>query len=108
MKITFEDILSKKQWLHKELLNSLTGEVMTKTEEDQFFDVKLLVNNIELEPQVLNKIINNIEKYIEEKAKDLINDELNEAKEKSEKLSELINGVCNEIKEEFNINDGDF
>ncbi len=27
MKITVEELLSKKEWLHKELLNSFTGDM---------------------------------------------------------------------------------
>ena len=46
MKVTFQEVLSRKTWLQKEMLNSLTGDNITKASEDQFYDVKLLINGI--------------------------------------------------------------
>lgn len=108
MRITFEEILSKKQWLHKEMLNSLTGDVITKASEDQFYDVKLLVNGVELEPVLYNSLMSNIEKYIEEEAKSLVRQQLEAAEEKSKKLCELIEAAKNSIIDEFNLDTEDF
>ena len=30
MRITFKETLSRKEWLHKELMESLTGDIITK------------------------------------------------------------------------------
>lgn len=108
MKITFEETLSRKEWLHKELMESLTGDIITKASEDQFYDVKLLVNGVELEPTFYNKLVNNIEKYIDAEAKSLIRQKLEDAEEKSRKLSELIDVAKNSIIDEFNLDDEDF
>jgi ferritin-like metal-binding protein YciE len=108
MKITFEETLSRKEWLHKELMESLTGDIIAKASEDQFYDVKLLVNGVELEPAFYNKLVNNIEKYIDSEAKSLVRQKLEEAEEKSRKLSELIDAAKNSIIDEFNIDDEDF
>ena len=108
MKITFEETLSRKEWLHKELMESLTGDIITKASEDQFYDVKLLVNGVELEPAFYNKLVNNIEKYIDAEAKGLVRQKLEEAQEKSRKLSELIDAAKNSIIDEFNLDDEDF
>jgi len=72
MKITFSELLSTTEWLHTELLESLTGEAFLQASKDQFYEVKLLVNGIELEPQLLNRIFKNIEKHIDEQAKSLV------------------------------------
>ena len=108
MKITFEETLSRKEWLHKELMESLTGDIITKSSEDQFYDVKLLVNGVELEPTFYNKLVNNIEKYIDAEAKSLVRQKLEEAEAKSRKLSELIEVAKNSIIDEFNLDDEDF
>ena len=57
MKITFEELLSKKEWLHSELLNSLPHEIVSKASEDQFYDVKLVINGVEVEPKMYNDIM---------------------------------------------------
>ena len=108
MKITFDETLSRNEWLHRELMNSLTGEVITKASEDRFYEVKLLVNGIELEPQLFNKIVNNIEKYIDEQAKLLVREKLVEAENKIRKLSEMIDEVSYKIIEEFNLDEQEF
>ena len=108
MKITFEETLSRKEWLHKELMESLTGDIIIKASKDQFYDVKLLVNGVELEPTFYNKLVNNIEKYIDAEAKSLVRQKLEAAEEKSRKLSELIDAAKNSIIDEFNLDDDDF
>lgn len=108
MKITFEELLSRKEWLHTELLNSLNGDLITKASEDGFYQVKLLVNGVELEPKLFNKIVNNIENYIDEQAKSLIKEKLVEAENKVRKLSELFDKVAYKIKDEFNLDECEF
>jgi uncharacterized protein YllA (UPF0747 family) len=104
MKITFKELLSRKEWLHTELMNSLTSDLVIKASEDQFYEVKLLVNGIDLEPQLFNSIMNNVEKYIENQAKSLITEKLEEADNKARKLSELIDEVSEKIKNDFDLN----
>lgn len=108
MKITFEEVLSRKEWLHTELMNSLTGDLITQASEDRFYNVKLLVNGVELEPQLFNKIVNNIEKYIDEQAKSLVIEKLEEAENKVRRLSELFDEVATKIKSEFNLDEREF
>mgnify|MGYP003544360237 CR=1 FL=1 len=108
MRITFRETLSRKEWIHKELMESLTGDIITKASEDQFYDVKLLVNGVELEPAFYNRLVNNIEKYIDVEAKSLVRQKLEDAEEKSRKLSELIDAAKNSIIDEFNLNISDF
>ena len=107
MKITFEETLSRKEWLHKELMSSLTGDIITKATEDQFYDVKLLVNGVELEPTFYNRLVDNIEKYIDAEAKSLVHQKLVEAVNKSRKLTEIIEAAKNSIIDEFNLDDSD-
>ena len=87
MKITFDETLSRKEWLHRELLNSLTGDIIEKATEDRFYDVKLLVNGVELEPTIYNDLVGGIEKYVEQEARSLINEKVDGI------MTELNNGV---------------
>ena len=103
MKVTFQEVLSRKEWLQRELLNSLTGEMITKASEDQFYDIKLLVNGVELEPQIFNDIMNGVEKYIDGEAKALLKYQLEKAECKIKKLDELINEAADKIRSEFGI-----
>lgn len=108
MKITFEELLSRKEWLHVELMNSLTGDIIEQASEDRFYDLKLLVNGIELEPNFYNKLINNIDKYIDEQAKSLIREKLEEAENKVRKISEMFDEIAYRLKDEFNLDEREF
>ena len=103
MIVTFEEVLSKKEWLHSELLNSLTGEMIQKAAADGFYDIKLLVNGEELEPEFFNKIMNNVEKYIIKQAKSYLVEKLEESSQKIRKLEELYTQAANKISEEFDL-----
>ena len=103
MKVTFQEVLSRKTWLQKEMLNSLTGDIITKASEDQFYDVKLVINGVEIEPKIFNDIMNGIEKYIDAEAKELVKIKLEKAEYKVRKLDELISDASDKIREEFDL-----
>lgn len=104
MKITFKDVLSKQEWLHKELMNSLTGDVIVKASNDRFYEVKLLVNGIELEPKFFNDLVNNIGKYIDAEAEKLAAEKIAKISERQNILLNVIDEAIYKIKDEFNIN----
>lgn len=104
MKVTFEEVVSGKTWLQNELLNSLDGDTITKARNDGFYDVKLLVNGVELEPQLFNKIMDGIASYIDAQAKSLVKEKLENAENKARKLESLIIEASNKIQEEFDLN----
>lgn len=105
MKITFEELLSRKEWLHTELLHSLTGDVINKASEDQFYEVKLLVNGIELEPTFFNNLVNGIEKYVDKEANSLLEAKLEKCEFSVERLKEYIYEASYKIREEFELKD---
>lgn len=108
MKITFKDVLSKQEWLHKELMNSLTGDVIVKASNDRFYEVKLLVNGIELEPKFFNDLVNNIGKYIDAEAEKLAAEKIAKISERQNILLNVIDEAIYKIKDEFNINTEDY
>lgn len=103
MRVTFEDTLSRKEWLHKELLDSLTEEVINKAREDQYYEVKLLVNGVELEPEFYNDLVNNITDHIEAQAKSMVVEKLNLAEEEAEKLYQLVKETKENIINKFGL-----
>lgn len=107
MRITFEEVLSKKEWIHSELLNSLDGDTINEATKEGAYEVKLLVNGKELEPKFFNDLVNNIEKYIDSRAKQIVEDRLYEAEMKARKLEEMIKQATDYIREEFNIQSED-
>ena len=108
MKITFKDVLSKQEWLHTELMNSLTGDVIVKASNDRFYEVKLLVNGIELEPKFFNDLVNNIGKYIDAEAEKLAAEKIAKISERQNILLNVIDEAIYKIKDEFNINTEDY
>lgn len=107
MRITFDDTVNKKDWLHRCLLSSLTAEAIDSGMPERAYEVKLLVNNLELEPHILKDLIENIEKHIDNEAKLLADNILTEALEKARKLESLVEIAGEKIREEFNITQQD-
>ena len=103
MKITFEEVLSNEDWIHKELLNSLDGDTISNAAKDGAYEVQLLVNGTKLEPKFFNDLVNNIEKYVDAQAKQLVENKLYEAERKAQKLEEMIKQATDDIREEFDI-----
>lgn len=103
MKITFQELLSDKQWLHTELLNSIPLDLVNKASKDMYYDVKLIVNGVELEPELYNKILQNVELYINDQAKQLVIEKLEDAEAKIQKLTQMLETAVENIKEEFDI-----
>jgi mevalonate kinase len=103
MKITFEEVVSRKEWIHKEILNSVTTDIINKAFEDQFYEVKILINGIELEPKFYNDLITNIDSYVDREAKNMIKEKLEEALNDAMKLNDLIEEASDKIREKFGI-----
>lgn len=107
MKITFDDTINKKDWLHRCLLSSLTDEAIHSGIETRSYEVKLLVNGIELEPKTLDDLLTNVEKYIDSEAKALFEKTYTEPAErlrlKMNKLEDIIKDAKDKIIEEFEI-----
>ena len=103
MKVTFEEIRSKKSWLQRELLGSLTGELISKAAEDGFYDIQLSVNGVLIEPALFNKIMDNIEHYIDSEAKFLVAEKLDEAGQKANDLNNLIQNITDNIRETYKL-----
>lgn len=108
MKITFEEVLSEKDWLTKELLNSLPSDIVKDSIEKRYYDVKLNINGIDVEPHLFNYIMNNIEKVVEDRAKEMILDKFDVVESKLSNLSHLFDLVRGKIAEDFNIKNEDY
>ncbi len=103
MIITTDELLQKKEWLHTELLQSLPDSIIHQVAKDQFCDVKLLVNGVELEPSFYNDLVKNIAIHIKYQAKSLVLEKLDVSDYMADKLSEIIRSAIENITTEFNL-----
>jgi hypothetical protein len=92
-------------------MNSLTGECIESGREKQQYEVKLLVNGIELEPKLLEDLILNVVKHIDIEALKVADDKLKDALHDVEDLNDIIKEVSYKIRDKFDIpnleHDGD-
>lgn len=103
MLITFEDTLNKRDWLHSCLLNSLTFEAIESGEKTRTYEVKLLVNGIELEPTTLNTLLSNVEKFIDNEARNLAATKLQEIMSKASDYMDLIESAKSNLQDMIDI-----
>jgi hypothetical protein len=108
MKITCDEVLKEKQWLNAELSHSLTPDLIDQAIKLGYYEVKLIVNGVELEPQLFNDIVNGIEMYIKKEANSIVAEELYQAKYKINRLEQLIEEAAYKIREEFDIKEEDY
>ena len=95
--------------LYKEILTSLTHETIhseNRGDDGYIYDVKLLVNGIAIEPQLLTRLLEKIESYIDKEAKALISDKITTSIDNFEsKLLDILDevkGHANELNEVLN------
>lgn len=95
MLINFKDALSQKTWLKKELMQSLNDECFINLPEGQdWWDVKLVVNGIDVEPVWFNSIMTKLEEHIEAEAKKMFKEHLEEIQDKlNEKTKKLLDDI---------------
>ncbi|QQO97077.1 hypothetical protein Nekkels1_72 [Cellulophaga phage Nekkels_1] len=103
MKITFEQVLSRQEWIHRELLSSLDGDTISEAQEKGVYEVKLLINGKELEPKFFNDLMNRLELYIKEEAREMIEEKLFKVEQKGIRLEEIVKLATEKIRDEFNI-----
>lgn len=109
MKITFDETVQADTWLTRELLNSLNNEAIQSGTEKREYEVMLSVNGILLEPKLLQDLLANTEKHIDQEAAILSNKILNDTMEpvrfKMQELEEIIEQAKDKVRQQFNIED---
>lgn len=104
MKIKFAEVFSEKDWIHKELMCSLNEEIINKAKEDSFFEVKLLVNGVELEPEWFNYIMSEIEQHIDQRARKIAFEKFSDAQEKINSIIRILGIAEESLKCELGVN----
>lgn len=100
MKLSFEEVLSRKQLLHQEILSSLKDEHFKDLDPNaNEWDVKLVINGIECTPILLNDIWNNLEKYIDREAKLLLANQYEEVQSKIRNLDNHLSDIISNLEE---------
>jgi len=65
MKIPFKDAIGKNDLLHITLMNCLTPEVIDSAREKEEYEVRLVVNGVDLDPTTLNLFQDKAEEWVE-------------------------------------------
>ncbi len=105
MKLTFKELLSRSEHLHDEVTSSVPDEVWGKLGEDKFYDVKLVINGIECEPRIYNKIIKNFDKYIETEAQNIVKDRFQDIESEADRLNEIIKNQISNLVDKLHYED---
>lgn len=111
MKMSFDCVNGQNEWIHSEIFSSLNIDQINEIHEKDpsGYDVKLIINGIEVEPSIFNLIMNNVEKFIKKEAHEMINEKLSEASSQVNILHNLVAEAGDKIREQFDIDpDEDF
>lgn len=103
MKISFQDAIHKNDLLHIALMNCLTPEVIESAREAEEYDVKLVVNGVELDPTTLNLFQDKAEEWIETRGKEIAAEKFHEAAKAAEDFSIMVNDIKNKLIEKYGI-----
>lgn len=103
MKITFDEVLSRNEPIQRELLNSLPLDIVEKAMDDGFYNIKILINGIEVEPKIFNDIMNRLEERIQSEAKSYVQNKLQEAENEAHKLQQMVKDVQFKIMETYQL-----
>lgn len=111
MKILTKE-LGNNTWLKYELLSSIDHKLIEKISINKEFEVKILIDGVEHEPVILQKIFDNITSYIENEGKKIAANKYIEAFEEVERFKEDLTNVVTQFKEKiaekYNINIDDY
>jgi hypothetical protein len=92
-------------WLYEELLCSLHPEIIESGKKDNKieFDLKLQINGFVVEPELLLRLFNKIETYVDVEAQHIANEKLADALHEVDILHEVIREAEYKIREKFDI-----
>ena len=103
-KLLSRDEQDKNYWLSRVIMNSnIDQKVIDNAMEKREYEVKLLIDGIEHDPDWINDVIQSMNEYINKEAKILANEKYQEAMEKGNKLLNIIEIAKKQICFDFNI-----
>jgi hypothetical protein len=117
MRITSKDLVGKtrgkvRDWICEEVLSSLTDETIyspTQNDEDgHVYEIKLVINGIEVEPKLLQRLYDGIEKIVDDEAAIIADNKLKDALSSIDTLHEVIKEAEYKIRDKFNIEDKEY
>lgn len=98
---------NENEWLFHEIIRSLPKEVIEAAKVRKEFNVQLMIDNIVVEPELLNDLLQNINKYIEDVADHKLKEKFKDLElrfnDVMEPLEDATKEATSRIREEFNI-----
>lgn len=105
MIISTQEIIKAGSWIGREILRSIDPkDIIPGTSE---YDIKILINGKEYEPKLLEDMLQNVEKYIDQEAEHVAKEKFEEARMKMFELDEVIQEAIDKIKTKFRLHDDD-
>lgn len=98
-----------KFWLCEELMQSLNSDIISDAvqaankPDEATYDVKLLVNGVELDPMVLTALLTKIEKFVDYNAETIANQKLSGALAEVHAIGDLLKAAEEKIRDKYNI-----
>lgn len=97
----------KRDWLYECLLSSLDAEAIKDGQRDGEWEIMLSVNGRLIEPSTLGRLLENVEKHIDEEALILTEKRFGDAteriKELQDQLQETLEEAMEKIRTQFNL-----
>jgi ribosome biogenesis GTPase A len=103
MKIPFKDAIGKNDLLHIALMNCLTPEVIDSAREKEEYEVRLVVNGVDLDPTTLNLFQDKAEEWVETRAKEIAAEKFHEAAKAAEDFSKMVNDIKFALIEKYGV-----
>ncbi len=98
MEMTFDDIYNKRHSkLYKDVLVSFVNQGGDYKDVKEIANVKFIVNGKEVNPEILERVWENIDGYIELRAKELLNEKFADALHKANMLCSTIQEASENI-----------
>jgi hypothetical protein len=103
MIITFQEAISEDDLLHIALMSCLTPEVIEQAMEKKEYDVKLVVNGVELDPTILNLFNEKADEWVETRAKKMAAEKFHEAAHAASEFARMVNDVKSALIEKYGV-----
>jgi len=89
--------------LHIALMGCLTPEIIESAREAEAYDVKLVVNGIELDPTILNLFSEKAEEWVETRAKKMAAEKFHEAAHAASEFARMVNDAKSALIEKYGV-----
>lgn len=107
MLITRSEVVSHSSMIGREILRSITPEIIADVKDAKEFEIKLIINGVEVEPKLLLDLYTRAEEYIDREAAALMKERIENLPFKLESLEEYLRDLVHDLKSKFKLHEED-